>query len=232
MTSTLLLKLSGPLQSWGTDSRYSTRDTSPHPSKSGVVGLIAAAMGRRRSEPVEDLASLRFGVRVDQPGSMAKDFQTAIDWRTGKSQPLISRYYLADAVFIAAIEGPDPIIAGIESALKSPRFPLYLGRRSCPAGADLVLGIREGSLESALLHEPWHASRAHRKTRAQQVNLAVIRDAHPGETGLQVRDRPVSFAQEHRQYSWREVVQDTPVTVENPDGRPLSDDFFEAVMSA
>lgn len=232
MTSTLLLKLSGPLQSWGTDSRYSTRDTSPHPSKSGVVGLIAAAMGRRRSDPVEDLASLRFGVRIDQPGSMAKDFQTAIDWRTGKPQPLISRYYLADAVFVAAIEGPESVLEGIESALRSPRFPLYLGRRSCPAGADLVLGIREGNLESALQQERWHASQAHRRSRAQRVSLAVIRDARPGESGQQVHDHPLSFAQEHRRYSWREVVQDSPVTVANPDGRPISDDFFETVMSA
>ena len=72
----LLLKLAGPLQSWGSASRFTDRGTQHEPTKSGVVGLLAAALGRRRTASVDDLASLRFGVRIDQPGTLQDDFQT------------------------------------------------------------------------------------------------------------------------------------------------------------
>ena len=47
---TILLKFAGPLQSWGTDSNFETRYTDLHPSKSAVIGMIAASMGYRRHE--------------------------------------------------------------------------------------------------------------------------------------------------------------------------------------
>ena len=72
----LLLKLEGPLQSWGSNSRFTKRKTQHEPTKSGVIGLLAAALGRRRGDPIDDLTTLRFGVRIDQPGSYEQDFQT------------------------------------------------------------------------------------------------------------------------------------------------------------
>ncbi len=66
--SALLLRLAGPMQSWGVQRRFSVRDTGLEPSKSGVVGLLCAARGRRREEPVTDLAALGMGVRVDREG--------------------------------------------------------------------------------------------------------------------------------------------------------------------
>ena len=232
MISTLLLKLSGPLQSWGTGSRYSTRDTDEHPSKSGIIGLLSAALGRRRSDPVEDLTNMRFGVRIDQPGAKLRDFQTAIDWQTGKSQPLISRYYLSDAVFVAAVEGDDALIEGLAAAVRSPRFPLYLGRRSCPVGHDLILGVRQEPLETALASVPWQAENWHRRQRPSRVMLQVIRDAQPGEQGSVVRDVPVSFAPEKREYSLRTVVYDNPIEIENPLGTFSHDQFFETVIGS
>lgn len=76
MASTLVLRLDGPLQSWGVASRYARRETLDHPSKSGVIGICAAALGRRRNESVEDLAGLRFGVLVVDPGRVLEDYQT------------------------------------------------------------------------------------------------------------------------------------------------------------
>ena len=73
---TLLIRLQGPLQSWGTRSRFDHRDTWPYPTKSGVVGLLAAALGRDRREDVSDLAALRMGVRVDRKGVLKVDYQT------------------------------------------------------------------------------------------------------------------------------------------------------------
>lgn len=226
----LLLKLRGPMQSWGHESRYAVRTTDTHPSKSGIIGLIAAAEGRRRSDPIEDLAELALAVRVDQRGTVEKDFQTAIDWRTGSSMPLVNRYYLTDAVFLAAIEAPVEVLEGIEYALRKPRFPLYLGRKSCPANHDLVLGIREQGAVKALKCEPWCASVAYTQQRPKSVHLPIFRDADAGETGTRVQDVPVSFSQEHRQYRWRDVVQDLSDEIDNPNGRGAIDPFFETVM--
>ena len=90
--STLLLRLAGPLQSWGDSSRFTRRETRAEPTKSGVLGLLAAAQGRRRTDPILDLAALRFGVRIDQPGRLPAAFQPAIRWRDGQSLPLSYRY--------------------------------------------------------------------------------------------------------------------------------------------
>ena len=103
---TLLLRLVGPMQSWGTTSRFDERDTQLEPSKSGVLGLICAALGRDRSEPVEDLAALRMGVRVYREGLLMRDYHTAtgvmtaagkVDLRRTVVSP---RYYLSDAAFL------------------------------------------------------------------------------------------------------------------------------------
>lgn len=232
MTSTLLLLLKGPMQSWGDDSRYKQRKTGQVPTKSGVIGMLAAALGRRRVDPIEDLAGLSFGVRVDQPGTLLKDFQTALPEGASNAQ-LVTRYFLSDAVFVVAVESEErALLENIESALRRPRFPLFLGRRSCPAPADLVLGIRDSDLVTALQGEEWHASKSHRQARARNVVLPIHRDARKGERGIACRDVPISFAQEHRQYAWREVVQDeTGAPFENPLATK-SDPFFEAVIRA
>ena len=75
--STLLLRLAAPIQSWGNDSRFEVRRTGKEPTKSGVIGLLAAALGRSRADSLDDLCSLRFGVRVDQEGQLLRDFHTA-----------------------------------------------------------------------------------------------------------------------------------------------------------
>ena len=52
--SILLLRLAGPMQSWGIQSRFSVRDTGLEPSRSGVVGLLCCALGRTRDEPLDE----------------------------------------------------------------------------------------------------------------------------------------------------------------------------------
>ncbi|WP_261623805.1 type I-E CRISPR-associated protein Cas5/CasD [Nesterenkonia marinintestina] len=229
--TTLLLKLHGPMQAWGDDSRFTTRQTRSEPTKSGVLGLLAAAQGRRRSDPVEDLAELTFGVRVDQPGELLRDFQTAIDWRSNRSMPLSTRYYLADAVFVAAVEGPAPLIDSLETALGTPEFPLYLGRRSCPANPDIVLGTTELPIDEALRAAEWQARPWHQRQRSRRVHLPIYRDSTAGERGDSQRDVPISFDQRHRRYGWREVVTGEPVIKENRHGNDDVDVFFEAVSN-
>lgn len=155
---TLLLRLAGPLQSWGTSSRYTERDTGYEPSKSGVVGILAAALGRPRSADVADLAALTMGIRVDQEGIPGYDFQTAgggedspgiakagdhpstvakrlNDFAAGspvRSGSSISRrHFLQDAVFLVGLEGDDvAVLHALDAALRAPVFPIGLGRRA------------------------------------------------------------------------------------------------------
>jgi CRISPR system Cascade subunit CasD len=219
----LLLRLAGPMQAWGDKSRFSRRETRHEPTKSGVLGMLAAAEGRRRTDPVEDLAKTRFGVRVDQPGSLVRDFHTAHD-RDGKSMPLSHRYYLSDAVFLVGIEGDPELLAGLHEAVKAPVFPLFLGRRSCPPSGMVTLGIRDGDVDHALRNEAWQAAAWYRRKRPDPTPLDLVRDAaDPAEAGELVRDQPVSFDPQRREWGWRTVVRPAPVLVDNPDAsRPTS----------
>lgn len=240
MRHSLVLLLRGPMQAWGDSSRFMVRGTQPWPSKSGVLGLLAAAQGRRRVDPIEDLANLTFGVRVDQPGSVLKDFQTATPWQQGKSTPLplVSRYYLTDAVFVAAVGGEESLLHVLEEALRRPRFPLFLGRRSCPANADLLIGVREGDVDAVLRAEPWHASLDYRRGVPQQMSLPIFRDRLPGDTReggapyARRRDVPLSFDPARREYGWRDVIAAEHVDVVNPEGSAVPDPFFSAVVSS
>ena len=94
--STLLLRLAAPLQAWGTDSKFEIRRTNREPSKSGVIGMLAAALGLPRNADLSELATLHFGVRVDRNGEVIKDYHTA----KGKKAFVTERYYLSDAIFL------------------------------------------------------------------------------------------------------------------------------------
>ena len=153
----LLMRLSAPMQAWGTQSRFSERDTQLEPSKSGVIGLLGAALGLPRTADFTDLAGLAMAVRVDREGRKMRDFHTVgggtppLEFcqrhgmkraRYGVSkangdvpEPAISnRYYLADARFLVALGGSSPsdeaLLQRLATALAAPVHPLFLGRKS------------------------------------------------------------------------------------------------------
>lgn len=210
---TLLLRLAGPLQSWGESSRFSQRHTRTEPTKSGVLGLLAAAQGRRRTDPVEDLLTLTFAVRVDQPGGVLRDFHTAINWSSGDRMPLSHRYYLTDAVFVAGVQGDPQLIGGLADALRRPVWAPYLGRRSCPPAQPISLGVVDEDVRTALRRVPWQAARWYQVAeQGHAVTLEMWADAEPGEAAVDsVRDVPRSYDPRRRQYGWRDVVNLPPV---------------------
>ena len=224
--STLLLKLSAPLQSWGSDSHFQRRTTRHEPTKSAVLGLIAAAQGRRRTDDIEDLLQIRFGVRIDQPGIVVRDLHSA-HRASGASMPFPShRYYLSDAVFVVGLEADCTLLESVEDALLHPAFPLFLGRRSCAPTGKLVLGISDSDLADALRSHPWEASLWYKRSVSAKQKLELIRDSLPQDTGAEVRetvrDLPYSFSQERREYGWRDVIHDAPVIVDNSCSRGMS----------
>ncbi len=188
------------------------------PSKSGVVGLVASALGRHRDEDLSDLASLLFGVRADQPGAIIRDYQTVHEqafWRNkdGKYAHITERYYLGDAVFVVGLSGEEELLLQIDSALQNPRFPLYLGRRSCPPEGRISLGIREGkSLLEALGSEPWQASSWFKQRQRNSIRLEIEMDGEalgPSQRIYFQRDLPLTFDQRNRRYGFRQVCSTT-----------------------
>jgi len=150
----LLMRLEGPLQSWGTRSRWDVRDTQPEPTKSGIVGLLGCALGYPLGDPRlehELDAGLRFGVRVEHAGQVCCDFHTVTDFlpmadgkykyqgatsgraleklRTDPSAvpaTIISpRYYLEDAAFLVALEETGAVAGLLARCAAALRRPVW-----------------------------------------------------------------------------------------------------------
>ncbi len=217
----LLLRLSGPLQSWDVQSRFQIRRTDREPSKSGVIGLLMAAKGWGRDHPVGPLAHLRMGVRIDQEGILLRDFHTAqnvreasakkvdlqrVPEKLGVRDSVSNRYYLMDARFLVGLEGEDlALLADLHRALKDPVWPLYLGRKACVPGEPVWLpdGLRPNqTLEEALRTYPWLGPQD-RFAKAHLERLRLMLEDPAGEI---VRpDQPLSFAERERRYSPRRI---------------------------
>ncbi len=199
--TTLLLRLQAPMQSWGISSHFTNRDTGREPSKSGVIGLICAALGRPRDADISDLANLKMGVRVDREGLLQKDFHVAQDvlqasGKKTKDSEISDRYYLADAAFLVGIEGHHELLSDIHAALKAPHWVLYLGRKAFPPGKPVWLkgGLMELPLWEALKVFPSLVPDETEKVR-------VVIESEEGEF---VRsDIPINFAE--RRFSSRRI---------------------------
>lgn len=160
MPTTLLLQLAGPMQSWGFRSRFDNRDTGLEPTRSGVIGLLCAALGRGRDADLSEFERLRMGVRVDAPGRVAFDYHTAQPvWRGSTATTVSERYYLADARFLVGLQSDDvSLLQNLEAALRAPAWSLFLGRKSFTPSLPVHLersGLREGEAEAVLRAEAW-----------------------------------------------------------------------------
>ena len=228
---TLLLRLTGPMQAWGLDSRFSIRDTDRVPTKSGVLGLVCAALGKPRDErpgdghpALADLAALQMGVRVDQPGQLRRDYQTASNViksgatrsRIEKGNPELKdtepsdRFYLADAWFTVGLSGDDrALLERIDRALGAPCWPLSLGRKAMPPGLPVRICDRgepvglvalplHGALASFVY--PDHPARSGWRPRGGGGAGRLVLDAAAVPGGAAVIERrttpdvPVSFS--------------------------------------
>lgn len=151
--NTLFLRLEGPMQAWGDQqSKFVIRRTAEAPTKSGVIGMLCAALGVSRPEASQEwlprLAALQMGVRIDSPGVRWWDYHTVgagMLMRTaegeGSTKPgamLTRREYLCDASFLVALQGTPALIAELETAMKAPKWTLYLGRKSCVPSRPLL----------------------------------------------------------------------------------------------
>ncbi len=221
----LALRLGGPLQAWGTSRRLDRyRRTESFPTKSAVLGLVAAALGRTRSAAADDLVALRFGVRADRTGEVLRDFHTLSslfddsgDFRPGggrlptasggyrsteTSTQVTERFYLSDACFVAGLEGEAKVLSELDGALRRPIFPLYLGRRSCLPDAPVRLGVHKGDLLQVLGSIPWQGGASASRAAALVQCEAVLEDP---EGDREFVDEVRSFDPILRSYGRRRV---------------------------
>lgn len=176
MANILFLRLASPLQSWGEDSQWSERRTAPEPTKSGIVGLLACALGWADDEQIRNLSRrVRVGVRCDMPGtpSPLRDYHTVgggydkpqlltaegkPKYVTNTKKPHTEptwRYYLCDASFLIAVQSDAETITELARAVQFPVWQIFLGRKSCVPTRPLFDGVGDyNSLQAALEQHP------------------------------------------------------------------------------
>lgn len=209
---TILLKFAGPLQSWGTDSKFETRHTDRFPSKSGVIGILSAAFGFKRDDDanIQKFNQLDYAVRIDQEGELLKDYHIAQKHNKKGAfdrSYVTNRYYLQDAVFTVALGHEDEEwMASIEKALRYPYFQPFLGRRSNPLTADFFIANNDSDVMTNIENLKWQASPWY-KRKYKVDKLTIYADANLIEHGSisMVRDRVLSFSQRERKHGFRPI---------------------------
>jgi CRISPR system Cascade subunit CasD len=219
----IVLRLAGPLQSWGEHSTFSERDTLRFPARSGIIGLLAAAQGISRGEPLDRYGELTFTVRIDRPGTLLPDFHTTggglprartVPTASGGRRPegtatiVTRRWYLSDAVFTVAAEGPAALISDVASALRAPRWQPYLGRRSCPPDQPLLLRTVPGDPARELRERvPLPARRA---GSGSEITVEMITETPARDAPVtEIADVPEILARYERRYRTRAVCRTT-----------------------
>lgn len=207
----ILLKFSGPLQSWGTNSNFEVRKTDFYPSKSAVIGMISAGMGLKRDdEKIKSLNELNFAIRVDQYGNILRDYHTAKKYKDNGSFErtyVTNRYYLEDYVFVVGISHrDDSLMEEVVNALKYQYFQTYMGRRSNPLPMDFILEVSNLNLIDIIKNYDWQASQWYKnKNKGKKIILEIYADSELIDNGYEVlrKDRVISFSQKDRKFGFR-----------------------------
>lgn len=191
--NTLFLRLEGPLQSWGERARWSIRDTALEPTKSGIVGLLACALGMSTDDDLRTLSrNIRIGIRCDRACSVLRDYHTVvggvmsaegkikINANTKEPETVVSeRFYLADASFLIAVQAEPQLVARLSKALQDPTWPFFLGRKSCPPVTPVFNGDGNyPSLESALKAMP---VQLRKPDGSKEIRLRAVLECKPDD---------------------------------------------------
>lgn len=218
MRDYLIFRLYGPMAAWGDIAVGEYRPSFAHPSKSAIIGLLAAALGIRRDEEArqKELAEIcSFAVRVDAMGTLLRDYHTTqvpsakrgVIHYTRRSELAVdepntilsSRDYRCDAAYTVAVEIRNSAAytaQELANALAKPAFTLYLGRKSCPLALPLQPSIvPAATLKDALAAVTFGNDELATIVEGSQVSIYWDDDTSSGferEHVITRRDAPLS----------------------------------------
>jgi CRISPR system Cascade subunit CasD len=217
MSDTLAFLIDAPLQSWGASSKFQRRETESWPTKSALVGVLAAALGidkhaQDETDKLAPLAALCFSVfRWPKPAPITRltDFHTIgggydktnpaeklhIPCKAGDGSPfgtvITRRTYLTDARFIALFQGDLATLERAAAALLDPVWGVWFGRKTC-IPAEPLTPVLAGSSRDALA--------AHlQKLGTDPADIAALEgmSESPGDARFYQTDQPIAFGQHH-----------------------------------
>lgn len=210
----LLLRLEGPLLAFGGETVDAYGVVADFPAASMLTGLLANALGWRRSDrgKLQRLQErLVFGARIDREGERIRDFQTAEinagdqGWTTRarpegraggagtyKAPHIRRRDYDADKAVTVALhlagDAEAPILDDCAAALQEPARPLFLGRKTCLPSVPLFLALIEAEDLMAALMRPALADDAGMDVRVMAPAPPGARDGPTGVEGRAITD--------------------------------------------
>ncbi len=229
--SGFLLHLKGPMQSYGDTGFGPLREAGAFPSRSAVLGMLAAAQGLYRND--EMLLRLHRALRVHvltlKPGQVRVDYHTVEPNGPGQGTVQTYRGYHHDAHFITCVEGDSDVVEKAQEALRNPAFTVYLGRRSCPPSRPLLpLPMSHEQPVRALLAEAG-ANREVRRRRKPLFDLYL--EGHHEPNGLHVvahgyrRDLLQALPRHYVNRPYTHARSTTP----EPAKPSINEDFFDAL---
>ena len=209
------LLLDGPMQSWGHSSRFERRTTALHPTRSGVFGLIAAALGINKESADEAAQLARFGPlcvtvitlprRARRDGDLLmqrlEDYHTVTGIRraSGKVDDDATvqtyRHYLLDARFGVLLEGSAALLDEIAAALRNPKWGVWLGRKCCLPATPVLVAVNPD--------------------RSQSWSELLRHAGYDGTETIEQFDRVIEAAAND---AGADMIEDTPVAFGNPIG--------------
>jgi len=157
-TCNLALFLDAPLQSWGYQSKFDQRTTLSYPTRSGLLGMVCAAMGIERDDQkrLDELTELRLSIYAFRQEGRLIDYHTVgggwdkkhnrqhivpkADGSVGNTV-VTHREYLQNARFGVVVEGGGKLLERIAAALRDPKWGIWLGRKSCIPATPVEQGI-------------------------------------------------------------------------------------------
>ncbi len=219
--SALAFYLDSPLQSWGASSKFQRRETGSFPTKSAVIGMVAAALGIDKhaadeAEKLTPLAALHFtAVKIEtKEKSITRlmDFHTigggyekSTSQREKMSIPqkasgapfgtvITRRSYLTDARFAILLDGEMNLLEKVKAALENPVWGVWFGRKTCLPATPLTpcLGAdRQAALDALLTFLPKLEPQPLENLEYQEER----RTSTPGDGTFFQGDQPVAFGE-------------------------------------
>lgn len=219
-TKYLLLWFEAPLQAWGYDSKFSSRQTNDFPTKSGIYGIYLSALGLKgeQKQILKELSGFNqtifaFSKDLGTPtlvdyhmvGSgynkedkwesflipRKEDGSFAVAANGYGGSKITYRHYLQNAFFAVIQELNEDLCNRITKALLNPTFDIYLGRKNC-VPTDFVFRGSFDSFEEA----KENADRIAFEDKGLKLNFSVSETEFDDDSEkIVLNDVPICFGE-------------------------------------